>query len=935
MDANNNNKYHDKRPGFVINDVEQTIPARFEKQVKRYPGSIAVKCKNNLFTYDSLNRAADRLAQAVLNKHLKKPIAFLIEHSSMQIVSILGILKTGKIFVPLDPSYPQTLLQKMVIDSDAGLIITNNKNMDPAKAIAGKNAQIINIDKIGDITDLENQHLKISPDTFACIHYTSGSTGEPKGVVQNHRNWLHFAMCVTDSWSITADDSIAHITSCSFSASMVTICGALMNGASLNMYDLKNEGLASFAEWLIQEHISIYFSVPSVFRQFAQILSGREKFHDLRLIVFTGETLFRKDVELYQSLFPEKCVARNLLGGSEMHYVASYPIDKKTILDNEVVPPGFGIKDKKILILNDDGSEVSCYISGEIVIKSRYLSPGYWQRPALTEAVFKNNPNGKDERLFLTGDIGFMRPDGCLVHIGRKDFQVKIRGQRVETEAIEAGLSDLDNIKEAAIAAHDDSHGNKYLAAYIVPRNKPWPAPDTLRTSLSEIFPDYMVPSFITILNELPYTQSGKLDRKALPKPDLDSSETDTEYIQPHDELEYQLIKICEEICDIKTIGMKDSFIDLGIDSIRYLRLIMEIEVRFNIRLSAESLPHILTLEDMASLIRMHKRPRFAYGFQKTIYSIITGSFFSSGYKNFNKNMYINKIGRNISLYIMKFFGLLIPFQLSMKILSWLCEMKLIQVLFFQQKIKLIKRLLASIRNPLHEKAVVHLSLLSNFFRIWLLTGLDRLAPNQFDQIVEIKGMSLLHRSNNKGKGLIIAVSHQPFSRIVLFIINRLNFDNIFILGTKPFATTSHKYKKSRRKKVKHYYQNIYTAMHEAISVLKRGGVVIIAPDGYLGSSGVSLPFLGRRRDFQAGFAEIALITGADIVPAFVSIKQNGHFDVEFIDMPDVIDDDMKHQEKVIYLIKQYASLLEARWNEKPENISWQQIKRFFYLPLV
>lgn len=456
---------------FKKEEIEQSLPQRFEQQVSQYPDRIAVKSRSQEFTYTALNQAANRVARAILAQRGEgeEPIALLLEHDAPMIAAILGVLKAGKIYVPLDPSYPQARAAYILEDSQPGLIVTNNRHLSLVSDLDRNMRQLINIDEINSTLSTENLNLSILPDTLAYILYTSGSTGQPKGVVQNHRNVLHDARQYTNTLHICPDDRMTLLYSCSVNGSVRGIFGALFNGAALYPLDIKKEGLVNLADLLIQEEITFYHSVPTVFRHFINTLTGKEKFPKLRLIRFGGERVLARDVELYKKHFSEDCLLYTGMGATETGHIRQYFIDKKTQIAGSIVPTGYAVEDIEVLLLNDAGEEIGFNRVGEIALKSRYLSPGYWRKPDLTQAVFLSAPAGGSERIYLTGDLGRMRPDGCLEYLGRKDFQVKVRGYRIEVAEIEMALLEVPGIKEAVVVAREDKLGENRLVAYIVP----------------------------------------------------------------------------------------------------------------------------------------------------------------------------------------------------------------------------------------------------------------------------------------------------------------------------------------------------------------------------------------------------------------------------------------------------------------------------------
>ena len=593
---------------FKKEDVEGSIPRRFEQQVAKSPHRLAVKAKGHQLTYDELNRAANHVAHAVLAQRGEgeEPVALLLEQGISLTVGLLGILKAGKFYVPLDASFPHARSGDMLEDSQAGLIV-NNKNLSLVKELAQSALQIVNIDALDSNLSTENPGLSISPDCLACILYTSGSTGQPKGVIQNHRNVLHFSRIYTNGFHICPDDRLSFLASSSVTAPLWDMFGALLNGATLFPFNLKQEGVGTLAKWLSQEEITIYNSVTTVFRHFAGALTGEAEFPKLRLIRIGGESVYKHDVTLYKRHFSQDCILHNGLGATEVKIFRRYFIDKETEITGNIVPAGYAVEGAKVVLLNDTGDEVDFNQVGEIAVKSRYLSLGYWRRPDLTQAKFLPDPNGSDERIYLTGDLGRMLPDGCLVHLDRKDFQVQIRGYRVEIAEIETVLLDHPAIKEAVVVAQGDQTGNKRLVAYLVLHRKPAPTVTTLRQVLAETLPSYMIPSTFMMLDSLPLTPTGKVDRRALPTPDTERPKLEVAFVAPRTPVEESLAEIWSEVLGIDPVGIADNFLELGGNSLLATQVISRVLNTFQVELPLRSLFDSPAVADMAVVITQNQ----------------------------------------------------------------------------------------------------------------------------------------------------------------------------------------------------------------------------------------------------------------------------------------------------------------------------------------
>ncbi len=591
---------------FKSEEIEQSIPDRFEQMVRLYPSRLAVKTKNQTLTYDELNKAANRVANAILAQRGEgqELIAVLLEHDAQVITAILGVLKAGKIYVPLNPSFPGNRISYLLDHSRASLIVTNDQNLSVGKNTAKKNGcQLLNMEDSNSSWSADNPALPISSNRFACVVYTSGSTGQPKGCIENHRNVLHRIMNYTNSIHICSDDRLVLVASCTVSAGLHNTYGALLNGAALFPFDVQREGVVNLAKWLNQQEITIYHSTSTVFRPLVSALSRPEEFPKLRLIRLGGESVSKGDVELYKKHFPPDCILVIGLGTSETATIRKYFIDKETQIIGNNVPVGYPMEDMKVLLLNDEGQEVSFNQIGAIAVKTAYLTPGYWRRPDLTRAAFLSQPKGEGEHIYRTGDLGLMRPDGCLEHHGRIDFQVKVRGQTVEVKEIEMMLLDHAAIKEAVVLGCRDQCGDQRLAAYLVPATQPAPTVSDLRRFLKEKLPDYMIPSVFVIQDALPLTPTGKVDRLALPAPNKSRPELGNSYVAPSTPVEKELAQIWAEVLSLDEIGIHDNFFDLGGHSLLATQVISRVINAFKVELPIKSLFESPTVADMAVVI--------------------------------------------------------------------------------------------------------------------------------------------------------------------------------------------------------------------------------------------------------------------------------------------------------------------------------------------
>jgi amino acid adenylation domain-containing protein len=599
---------------FSRDEIDQSIAARFVKQAGTYPERIAVKSPAHEWSYGELDRFSNAIAQSILRDigPGDERIALLFEHEAPMIAGILGALKAGKTYVPLDPLHPAERLVKIVEHSEATALLTNSKNLARARELITNDLRLINIDTI--IEDADPLPLPvIEPDRLAYILYTSGSTGQPKGVMQNQRNVLHHARVYTNNLHLDANDRLTLLSSYCFDAAVMDIFGALLNGATLCPIDIREEGLNALRQRLSDEGITVYHSTPTVYRYFANPLESGTDLRSIRLVVLGGEEVNRQDVEFYQKYFSDECLFVNGLGPTEATVSLQNFSDKQSQVISETVPVGFPVEDTEVLLLNDSGQLSEVY--GEIAIKSPHVALGYWRNPEATAAAFSVSPNvnGGSVRIYRTGDMGRRLPDGSIKFEGRKDFQVKIRGFRIELGEIESALKQHAQVSESVVVMKENAAGDKRLVAYVVPHGNGVPittgSPNgrgaeaaELRDFLARKLPDYLVPSSFVWLDALPLTASGKIHRRALPAPGYEQN-TRSLSSRPQTQTEKELAMMWSDLLSISEMGIDDNFFELGGHSLLAVRLFAQIEKRFGRRLPLATLFQAPTIAQLATII--------------------------------------------------------------------------------------------------------------------------------------------------------------------------------------------------------------------------------------------------------------------------------------------------------------------------------------------
>jgi amino acid adenylation domain-containing protein len=589
---------------FPAEAIEGTISQRFSRVVARHPDRTAVTEGGHALTYRDLDLAVARVARALAGvpgvfSAPPRPVALFLEQGTSFITALLGVLRAGLFPVPLDPRNPEQRNRLIAEDSLARVLIGSTETLAGARAL-DPGCPLLNLD------DPDDGHGPLpeeprDPDAIATLLYTSGSTGRPKGVVQTHRNVLHNTLRHTNEFRIVAEDRFSLLYPCGVYGGVRDIFNALLNGACLCRYPLDVEGLAPLGEWLIEQRISVYCSVATLFRQFVRALDG-QRFPELRLIKLGGEVVFRTDFEAFRRRFEPGTLLSCGLAATEVGAVRQFFLDHESTMDEARLPCGFPVEEMEVRILDDDGREVPSGERGEIAVRSRYISPGYWQQPELNARVFLPDPDGGDRRIYRSGDLGFIREDGHLVHVGRKDSQVKVRGNRVEIPEVEAALLELATIREAAVLLRADADRGNRLHGFVVSGDSSF-AEAALRTLLAERLPAFMIPSTITRVERLPLLPNGKIDRTRLAGLEPRPVTTDSPAARDSGSTtEAEMGRLWEELLE-RPAAVDDDFFDAGGDSLTLLQLMVLIEQRFGVRFSLNVILEAPTVRALAARI--------------------------------------------------------------------------------------------------------------------------------------------------------------------------------------------------------------------------------------------------------------------------------------------------------------------------------------------
>lgn len=572
---------------FPKSAIFQGIHERIQDIADRYPNNIAIRENGLELTYSRMNGFANTIADAILTQTGTDlaQAAILLPNTAMTILSMLGALKARKAYVPMDLHFPQERLRAMAEDADPALVLTDTERMPLAERLTGGRIPLLDVGKLRLDAAAANPKWQGEPMDRAYILYTSGSTGRPKGIEFLHRNLLHTTMCLTNRLFYAASDRVTWLHSPTFGSSIVDIYCCLTNGATLLPWDVKANGFNGMAQWMKRERATAFHWIPSAFRQFVRTVEADSIFDEIRIVVMAGEPLTIREVEMFRQHFARGHHLVNQVGTGESYNYYLYYVDHELEIEGAGVPGGYPVSsEREVLILDESRKPLPVGHTGEIAIKSDYMAAGYWRNPEQTAEKFLRSEDGCP--IYLTGDLGQIGADGCLMHLGRKDFQLKIRGCRVEVAEVEHLLGGREEIADAAVWIAKNRAGEDQLVAYVVLKSSAAFDRAAIVSSLAKYLPDYMVPQHLVVMDALPVLPTGKVNRRDLPNPFQNAGATST--LASSNEIENEIVGYFRELLQLPDAGPGTDFVSEGGDSLMGAVLIEKIFRRYGVTLGFE-----------------------------------------------------------------------------------------------------------------------------------------------------------------------------------------------------------------------------------------------------------------------------------------------------------------------------------------------------------
>lgn len=956
--------------------LETTIVARFEAIVEKHPDRTAIESATCRLTFRELNNAINDLAHRVIEEvgDNESPIAFLFKNEVFAVVTLMAVAKAGRAYTGLHPANSDEQLRSFLEDSTSSLLITSAELADTAGRIVGDRARvkILYYDEIVRGSDRRNPGRRVTPESLCSISYTAGSTGRPKGVVGTHLRRAHGAQFRNNFEMVSPSDRMPLLVSVCHGLATPSLMGTLVSGATLCILDLKASTAQQALDWMVDQQITIFRGTPSIFRAIFGLAPAGLVLPRIRFVHLGGEPLTNADVELFKAHTAKNCVLINSFAASETGIICLNPVYHNTAPFDGFLPAGRPPPGTDVFVVDEDRQVVENGREGEIAVRSRYHVQGYWRQPQLTALKFQTDPHDPQIRTYYTSDRGRWRKDGTLEVLGRMDTQIKIRGFRVQLEAVDLALRGLPGIKDAAAVARPSPGREPRLIAYVAMQEGHPFSVSRLKKGLSSQLPSYAIPSVIVRLDALPRTPAGKLARLELPEPTRNRPDLETAYTAPRNNMEIEIAGIWERLLGLDGVGVEDSFFELGGDSLMVLEMTLAVEERFSRPVPQAFLKHptiaglsaLLANETSASgdedisVVRGHARTR-----PQRIEELKNRITVAKLRRLLTSGTYVGeKIDWLVDLILARHIVGMSYLQAKEWALGW-SQNASVRRLLYRRRFALFSQWVASLKGC---RAVpsdaFQMSMLTNMlyalpgnalrkvnraghsvvayknspFAYWQTLGeiLDALPDGQASEQFPILGTEHLMRAYEGGHGVVL-LSFHGFPNAGGFIpLKRL-------LGLKDIPTISFLVP---RRGTRYAGRHAHAPAEEASALnakvallgqktLQQGGIVNFASDW---SDAPGRPYqvsvAGHLRRIKAGFAELALNTGATIIPFLRHCLEDGRIQMEFETPLNPGGGDRSLQAEV--LIHQYASFIERSWAAHPEAMRWYDILDHFALPL-
>jgi acyl-coenzyme A synthetase/AMP-(fatty) acid ligase/acyl carrier protein len=966
---------------FSRDEIEGSIGQRFRHVAASIPARPAVQTSTSVLTYGELDAASDHIARLLISLRGAKedPIGILLPRSPEWWMIFFAAAKAGKSIIMFPPDFPDERLAAIWHDAERPLVLSNRHFIERGRSFISTPDLLIDMDALPG-AEQSPAGVKVRPETPIVIAYTSGTTGRPKGMVWPNRFLMHDSWSNHTNYQLTDGDKFATISGDGTSVAITQPLSMLLSGVTLVLRGCESNEWQPLSAWLREQQISV-FSLPAlaVLQQQLAAMTIPVALPSLRLMLLSGWELTRRELEIFRQCFASEIGVWYRYACSETSLITQHRMLPRSPLPWDKVPVGFPGPDKEIRLLDETGAPVPPGEVGEVAVRTRYMTTHYWNNPAQTDEKFLPDPEGGDKRIFLTGDLGRMLPGGMYAYHGRKDNIVRIRGYSIQLSDVEQALQKITGVSEAAAHTFPMSHGDNRLVAYVVPTAGADLNGTAIREAMATALPNPMLPSAYVLLEKLPRTPMGRVDRIALPPPGSERPVQSVPFAAPQNETQKRLCDIWKDILRLDEIGIRDNFFELGGDSLLVLNLSLAVEKAFSrpIPISFFRNPNIAALVQLweSEDARADKEEK----------SLIMDSVLMDEDSSFNMHSPTltspsadhaprfpqrKKRRSTISLRAVSFASAVaahLPYEEGCRWVAQCCKSILIRETFLRGQSELFRDFCAALGDcPDAPPDALPISLMGNILwagplrarvnenegpsfldRIrvstnpyWRSLGgiIDRGAGPTFERLFCVYGWEHLERSYRKGRGIILVSSHTTAGHIATAAIPKR-------LGCKTIPTISQfpiqkgKRFKTPAKKPKTPIVDPSTSMAEmmieAQHILQQGQIVQIVPDSDSTMTNDQGTMIGGRIfHLTTGFAKLAMLFGADVIPLYTTRRLDGSLHTHFFPALESRPSSGDDEDQTRQLLRGYGEFVELQWRSAPESVRWTKMERYLQMPI-
>lgn len=939
---------------FLKHELEESIVARWRRIVQRFSERVAVTMPDGQrFTYRALDEQSDSIAVAIIDRLgvENAPVILFLEHSPHLIVAMIGALKANKAYVALEPMQSAELTNVLTTSATPLLILTTDDHRSTVRTVVGLHPDVLRLEDVHKAAALPD--LAISPDALAALFFTSGTAGLPKGVPYSHRMILHRIWIETNTYQLTADDRFSGLRAVGVAASVRDIFNALLNGGTLCLYPLRQYGLTHLSPWLLDQGIT-YFHLPGMlFREWMQTLPHDARFPAIRYLSPSGRKSGRDCEQIWPHLGADACLI-STYATTETSLLCQGRITRQTPVQEGLLSVGQPVPDKLITLVDDHDQPVAAGQVGEVVVRSRYIASGYWQQPELSIQRFVRDNQSGNEIVYRTGDFGRLREDGCLELLSRQDAQVKVRGYRVMLDDVETLLAQVPGVGRAAAKVFPTPDGDNRLVGYVTERNGAGLAVSAIRNRLAGQVAGHMVPAQIVIVPELPLTRTGKIDRHALPQPDKARPRLDTPYVAPSDELEKQIADIWADLLELDEVGIDDNFFELGGDSILAMRMWLQVEQRLGHAVPRAFLRNP-TVANIASLLQVNPEPTHDSEQTAGAPANLADAKSPRGRARSRLRRFAKQLEGRILEHPLK-----MPYPEGMAWLRRWANQPLVQRTRYFRSRRLFQDFAACFDSSVvDDRKAFGEAILNNFWGDHIRQLGRRRSVSEFvaalqsspwpfwrdlgDQFAaslrnpagpapyDIVGLELLHHALEQGRGVVLAAPHLPTPGVYRLIFARY--------GIYPHALTGTSFDRARAELTSPENPSVQSPprrvqrTHELLRAweeLKQGNVVFAPIDAAAGVGPRIYTPVGKRLfPFNVGAIELALVTGAPLLPITTLLQPDNRLRLTICEPLNTGSPQMAHDERVWIAAQACGEFLASLWHAAPFARTWGDMAHF------